>query len=111
MTGTTPSAAPAGEATPPPPGRCAEDGPSIAAQLCWHAAAICHALDRAVAELQAALAEAAERTDAVIELAIVLAGEGDAPPAELDLPGGHQGPASARVDPPTEHQHVEGARA
>jgi len=46
---------------------------ALAARLCWHAVRICSALDQGVAELQVALADAAEHTDAIIELAMQLA--------------------------------------
>lgn len=44
----------------------------LAGRLCWHAVEICRALDRGVAELQLAIAEAAEHTDALIELALAM---------------------------------------
>lgn len=49
---------------------------SVAGRLCWHAVEICRALDHGVAELQLAIAEAAEHTNALIELALAMtAGE------------------------------------
>lgn len=47
---------------------------AIAGRLCWHAVEICRALDHGVAELQLAIAEASERTDALIELALAMSG-------------------------------------
>ena len=46
---------------------------ALAGRLCWHAVEICRALDHAVAEFQLAIAEAAEHTDALIELALAMA--------------------------------------
>lgn len=51
----------------------ADQEAALAARLCWHAVQICQALDHGVAELQTALAEAADLTDALIELALGLA--------------------------------------
>jgi len=44
----------------------------IAGRLCWHAVEIRRALDHGVAQLQMAIAEAAEHTDALIELALAM---------------------------------------
>jgi hypothetical protein len=44
----------------------------VAGRLCWHAVEICRALDHGVAELQLAIAKAAEHTDALIELALAM---------------------------------------
>lgn len=52
--------------------------PNVAAQLCWHTIAICRALDRGIGELQAALADAGEHADAILELALALADTGAA---------------------------------
>ena len=60
-------------ATVPQPRSRADESPSVAAQLCWHASAICRALDRGVEAFQASLVEAAEHTDAIVELAIHMA--------------------------------------
>lgn len=59
----------------------AVDEPSTAARLCWHAAAICRALDEALRELQRAAQDLTDHTDAILEIAIALDGaEADAPP-------------------------------
>lgn len=58
--------------------------PSTAAQLCWHASMVCRALDRGVAELQAALALATQHADAVVALAIQMADQPDVQPATVD---------------------------
>lgn len=44
--------------------------PSLVAQLCWHTFQLCRALDRGVGELDAALAEATEHADAILELTL-----------------------------------------
>lgn len=45
---------------------------AIPAQLCWEAAQVCQALEAAAEQLQAALAEAVEHVNAVIEIALLL---------------------------------------
>lgn len=62
------SAAPA----PAPTDEHVDQHAPLAGRLCWLAVAICRALDHGVAELQLAIAEAAEHTDALIELALAL---------------------------------------
>lgn len=64
----------------------------LAGRLCWHAVEICRALDHGIAELQLAIAEAAEQTDALIELALAIteAGTPVDRPATSAAEGGRQ---------------------
>ena len=66
-------AAPSPPAIAPQPRSCTDESPSMAAQLCWHASAICRALDSGVEAFKASLDEAIEHTDAIVELAIQMA--------------------------------------
>ena len=77
------SAAPTSEpATGVPPKPPLGERPSAAAEVCWHVSVICGALDRGVEELRAALAEATQHADALVELAIRMTdGAGDPPSA------------------------------
>lgn len=57
------------------------EGPSAAAEVCWHASVICRSLDHGIEELRAALTEATQHTDALIELAITMTAGADEPPS------------------------------
>lgn len=76
-----PTAKPATGAIPKPQ---LGEGPSAAAEVCWHASVICRALDHGIEELQAALTEATQHADALIELAITMTAGADAPPSAPD---------------------------
>lgn len=76
-----PTSKPTTGGSPKPP---LGEGPSVAAEVCWHASVICRALDRGVEDLRAALAEATQHADALVELAITMTDDADDPPSAPD---------------------------